>query len=195
MREGHMNEGSSVLAVVDGADGVPVVWWVDLGPRTAGMSRLCGAWVLEGADVSKTLLSLTATRAALFTADGQMILKEHDVAIDRVLDVAATLAAVVAIRDDLQAAYAEVATTKKSLTAPRWPTLPDPLDVETAQVPGGDPRTSRALGIARWLNELCRAWEAVEDERLKRSYMRALGGTADRALPAVIRPEQPSVTA
>lgn len=190
-----MNEGSPVLAIVDAADGVPVVWWVDLGPRIAGMSRLCGAWVLDGDDVSKTLLALTATRVSLFTADGQVILKEHEVATDRSLDLESTLAAVVAIRDDLQAAYTEAATTKKSLTAPRWPTLPDPLDVETAQTPGGDPRTSRALGIARWLNDLCQAWDTVEDERLKRSYMRALGGTADRPLPAVIRTAQPRAAA
>jgi len=42
-----MNQGSSVLAVVDEVGGVPVVWWVDVGPRIAGMSRLCGAWVLS----------------------------------------------------------------------------------------------------------------------------------------------------
>lgn len=190
-----MAAGSSVVAIVDGVDGVPVVWWVDLGPRIAGMSRLCGAWVLDGDDVAKTLLALTATRTILYTVDGQSVLREHRVPIERVLDTEGTLAAVAAVRDELQAVYAEAATTKKSLTAPRWPNLPEALDVETAEAPGGDRRTSRALGIARWLNELCRAWDAVEDERLKRSYMRALGGTTDRALPAVISTEQPSVAA
>lgn len=68
------------------------------------MSRLCGAWVLDGDDVSKTLLALTATRVALVTAEGHVVLKEHEVATDRVLDLEATVAAVVAIRDDLQAA-------------------------------------------------------------------------------------------
>jgi hypothetical protein len=195
MRGGNVSEGSSVLAVVDAMDAVPVVWWVDLGPRIAGMSRLCGAWVVDGDDRAKTLQALTATRVALFTADGEMALKEHEVATERVLDLEATLAAVVAVRDELQAAYEEAATTKKNLTAPRWPTLPEPLDVEAAHVPGGDPRTARALGVARWLDALCGAWDAVEDERLKRSYMRPLGGPADRPLPAVIRDASPSVAA
>ncbi|MCW2898707.1 MAG: hypothetical protein JWO67_972 [Streptosporangiaceae bacterium] len=190
-----MNAGSFVVAIVDGIDGVPVVWWVDLGPRTAGMSRLCGAWVLDGDDVPKALFALTATRTIVSTADGQSVLGEHQVPIERVLDSEATLAAIVAVRDELQAVYAEAATTKKGLTAPRWPNLPETLSVETAAAPGGDSRTSRALGIARWLNELCRAWDAIEDERLKRSYMRALGGTADRALPTVILAAQPSVAA
>jgi hypothetical protein len=190
-----MSEGSSVLAVVDAMDGVPVVWWVDLGLRVAGMSRLCGAWVVDGDDRAKTLHALTATRVVLSTADGEMALKEHEVATERVLDIEATLAAVIAVRDELQAAYEQAATTKKSLTPPRWPTLPQPLDIEAAHVPGGDPRTARALGIARWLNDVCRAWDAVEDERLKRTYMRALGGPDDRPLPAVIRDASPSAAA
>ncbi len=190
-----MSDGSSVLAVVDGVDGVPVVWWVDLGPRIAGMSRLCGAWIVDGDDRAKTLHALTATRVALFTADGEMALKEYEVATERVLDLEATLTAVVAVRDDLQAAYEEAATTKKNLTPPRWPTLPELLDIEVVHLAGGDPRTARALGIARWLNDLCRAWDAVEDERLKRSYMRPLGGPADRPLPAVIGGASPSVAA
>jgi hypothetical protein len=190
-----VNVGSSVLAVVDAMDGVPIVWWVDLGPRVAGMSRLSGAWVVDGSDRGETLQALTATRVALFTADGEMALKEHEVATQRVLDPEATLAAVIAVRDELQAAYKEAATTKKSLTAPRWPTLPEPLDIEAVHLPGGDPRTARALGIARWLNDLCRSWDAVEDERLKRSYMRELGGPADRPLPAVIRDASPRAAA
>jgi hypothetical protein len=190
-----VSEGSSVLAVVDAVDGVPVVWWVDLGPQIAGMSRLSGAWVVDGADRARTLHALTATRVALSTADGEMALKEHEVATDRVLDIEATLTTVVAVRDELQAAYEEAATTKKNLTPPRGPTLPEPLDIDAVRLVGGDPRTARALGIARWLNDLCRAWDAVEDERLKRSYMRPLGGPADRPLPAVIRDASSGVAA
>jgi hypothetical protein len=193
-----MSKGSSVLAVVDGVDGVPVVWWVDLGPQIVGMSRLSGAWVLDGADRAETLRALTATRATVSTAAGQSVLDELKVAADRVLDLEATLTAVVTVRDELQGAYEDAAATKKngrSLIAPRWPALPDPLDVETVEVPAGDSRTSRALGIARWLNELCTAWDAVEEQRLARPYMRTLGGPAARVLPAVIRNAQPSVVA
>src|SRR5687767_10408275 len=71
---GHVNEGSSVLAVVDQVDEVPVVWWVDIGPRIAGMSRLCGAWVLDGDDRDRTLRSLTAARVIVATTAGQSLL-------------------------------------------------------------------------------------------------------------------------
>lgn len=110
------------------------------------MSRLCGAWVVDGDDRAKTLHALTATRVVLSTADGEMALKEHEVATERVLDIEATLAAVIAVRDELEAAYEQAATTKKSLTPPRWPTLPQPLDIEAAHVPGGTlaPRAPRA---------------------------------------------------
>src|SRR3954447_7077667 len=182
-----MSGSSAVLAVVDTADGVPVIWWVDLGPRISGMSRLCGAWVLEEADPVEKLRALTATRAVAATRDGRALLNKHQAAVDQVLDPAATLAASVAVRDELQAAYEHAVATRKngrSLTAPRWPSLPAPLDVETAEELGGDPRTSRALGIARWIDRLCTAWDAIEEQRLARAYMRSLGGPAARPLPA-----------
>lgn len=184
-----MGQSSSVSAVVDAVDGIPVVWWVDVGPGSAGMPRLCGAWVLDAPDAAETLRALTATRVLVATADGRALLEKHEVAVERVLDLAATLTAVVAARDELQAAYEHAVANRKngrSLTAPRWPSLPEPLDVETAAEAGGDPRTSRALGIARWIDRLCTAWDAIEEQRLTRAYMRALGGPAARAVPAVI---------
>jgi hypothetical protein len=87
---------------VDRADGVPVVWWVDLGPRVVGMSRLCGAWVLDRHDVPTTLHALTTTRTVLATAAGRSLLDEHRIAVERVLDPAATLAAVAAGREAMQ---------------------------------------------------------------------------------------------
>lgn len=188
-----MKQGSPVLAVVDGAAGVPVVWWVDLGSRAGGMSRLCGAWVLDQHDAPKTLHALTATRAIVSTAAGRSLMDEQQVAIEQVLDSAATLAAVAAVRDELQAAYEQTTQTRKNrraLTEPRWPALPDPLDVETAQAVSGDPRTCRALGISRWFEGLCIAWEAVEGQRLARPYMSPLGGPVARALPVVAHTAQ-----
>lgn len=38
---------SSVVAVIDRDAYTAVVWWVDLGHRPAGMSRMCGAWVID----------------------------------------------------------------------------------------------------------------------------------------------------
>jgi hypothetical protein len=153
------------------------------------MPRSCGAWVLDAPDPAETLRALTATRVLVATADGRALLEKHDVPIERVLDLPATLTAVVAARDELQAACEHAVATRKngrSLTAPRWPSLPDPLDVETAAEAGGDPRTSRALGIARWIDRLCNAWDAIEEQRLARAYMRSLGGPEARAVPAVI---------
>jgi hypothetical protein len=184
-----MSGGSSVLAAVDAVDGVPVVWWVDIGAGSAGMPRLCGAWVLDAPDAAESLRALTATRVLVTTADGHALLEKHEVAVERMLDLPATRAAVIAARDELQAAYEHAAAPRKngrSLTAPRWPSLPEPLNAEAAAEAGGDPPTSRALGIARWIDRLCTAWDAIEEQRLARPYMRSLGGPAARAVPAVM---------
>src|SRR4051794_23563762 len=54
--------------------------------------------------------------------------------------------AVATVRDELQVVYEEAeAARRTTLTPPRWPALPQPLDIETASTPGGDHRTSRAL--------------------------------------------------
>ena len=184
-----MSEHSPVLAVVDAIDGAPVVWWVDLGLRMSPMSRMCGAWVLDGDDAQERLQALTAGRRLLTTAAGADVLPDSSTP-ESAVDPAATLAAVAATVDDLQAAFTDAVAARKngrSLTAPRWPALPDPLDLETAEDPGGEPRTRRALGIARWFERLCTAWDGIEDQRLARSYLRALGGPATRPLPVVLQ--------
>jgi DNA polymerase III subunit epsilon len=189
-----MNQGSSVLAVVDETDGVPVVWWVDVGPRIAGMSRLCGAWVLDGDDREPTLRALTASRAIVATASGQSLLEGQQIVPDRIFDTEATLTAVVAVRDELQAVYQQAAAVRKStLTPPRWPAIPERLDAETAATPAGDVRTSRALGIARWLHGLFIAWDTIEEQRLARPYMRSAGGDVTRGLLVVYRDTWPAV--
>jgi hypothetical protein len=183
-----MSGNSPVLAVVDATDGAPVVWWVDLGLRMSPISRMCGAWVLDGADSAQTLQALTAGRRLVTTAAGADVLPGPPA--PESVDPAATLAAVAATVDELQAAFASAVAARKngrSLTAPRWPALPDPLDLETAEDAGGEPRTRRALGIARWFERLCTAWDGVEDQRLARTYLRDLGGPATRPLPVVLQ--------
>lgn len=192
-----MHGGSSVHAVVDSVDGVAVVWWIDLGPRSVGMARLCGAWVLDRPDAPALLHSLTATRAIVPTAAGRSCMDEHRVGVDRIVDPAATLAAVTAVRDELQAAYERTAATRgngSALVAPTWPALPDRLDVETAKALSGNPRTCRALGISRWFEDLCIAWDTVESQRLIRPYLSPLGGPQARALPVVIQRAQQMTT-
>lgn len=196
-----MNQGSSVLAIVDGiddVDDVAVIWWVDLGPRFAAMSRLCGAWVLDAAERARTLHTLTASRMTLATAAGRRLLDQHQVVTGQVLDVEATLDAVVAARDEIQSAYEHAVGTRKNgrtLVAPQWPVLSEPLNVETVKAPGGDPRTCRALAIARWFDDLCTVWDTIEEQRLARSYLRSVGGPMARALPVVIQPARANVVA
>jgi hypothetical protein len=192
------SSGNSVLAIVDGYEGVPVVWWVNLGPRITGMSRLCGAWVLDAPDSAQTLQTLTASRMTLATASGWSLLDEHHIVCGESLDVEATRGAVLDSRDELQAAYEHAVATRKNgraLTPPRWPALPGPLDVETAETVAGDPRAARALALARWFNDLCVAWDAVEEQRLSRSYLRSLGGPSARVLPVVLQPARPGIAA
>src|SRR4051812_38557132 len=188
-----MDESSRVLAIVDQVDDASVVWWVDRGPKIAGMTRLCGAWVLDGDDRMRTLRALAASRVIVATASGQALLDAQQVVPDRILDTDATLTAVIAVRDELQTVYEQAeAVRRTTLTPPRWPALPQPLIIETASsTPGGDPRTSRALGIARWLHALCAAWDTIEEQRLTRPYMRPVGGPATRGLPVVYRDTWP----
>ena len=71
------------------------------------MSRLCGAWVLDGDDRLQRLRSLTAARVIIATVTGQSLLDGQQVAPDRILDTEATLTAVLASLDELQAVYEE----------------------------------------------------------------------------------------
>jgi hypothetical protein len=191
-----MNGDSPVLAVVDAVDTTLVVWWVDLGLRS-GLSRMCGAWVLDSGDARETLHTLIGGRPLVITPTGADLLAGNPAAA-AIVDPAATLSAVVAVVDELQAAFADAATTRKNgraLTAPRWPAVPDPLDLETVADAGGEPRTRRALGIARWFERLCTAWDTIEEQRLARPYLRPLGGPATRPLPVALRAAATEVAA
>jgi hypothetical protein len=113
---------------------------------------------------------------------------DSNLPLDHLIDADATHEAVVQWRNELQAAYEQrtrQGSTGKSLAAPRWPHLPGPLDIETVTADAGDPRTSRALGIARWFDVLCYAWTSIENQRLTRPYLRKLGGDTARLLPVI----------
>lgn len=155
------------------------------------MSRLCGAWVLDTDALQSRLPALLATRVRLTTTGGRTVLDARGHAGNLEVDPTATLAAVVAVRDEMQAEYERrraTATKGKQVLPPRWPALPGPLDIEGALAasPGADARTLRALGIARWFGQLCRAWENLEGQRLTRTYLRPMGGDTVRRLPTVL---------
>lgn len=178
---------SSVVAVVDSVDAGPVVWWVDLGVSNPVMSRLGGAWVLDTPELRDKLVDLVGGRVVLATAAGGVAVAAAGAEPAATLDIGATHTAVEAERDLLQQAFeqATLARKGKGLIAPAWPTLPEPLDPETAAAVTEQPQVARALGIARWLADLCRSWDRIEELRLARSYLRPLGGDSSRALPVV----------
>lgn len=186
--EGVVRMSNSVAAVVDHDARAAIVWWVDLGHRPAGMSRMCGAWVFDESGCSPTLTNLTASRLIVATVAGKSIMDGNRVSAHRVVDVVGTRAAVAAERDQLQTVYERAATARKNgrnLIAPTWPTLPDEVDVEQISAPAGDARAGRSLAIARWLDDLCAAWDRIEEQRLARSYLRRIGGPIERSLPVV----------
>ena len=178
---------SSVVAVVDSVDAVPVVWWVDLGMSNPVMSRLGGAWVLDTDELRDRLGDLVDGRVVLTTAAGRAAVDAAAVTPVATLHLEATWRAVVAERDLLQQAFEEATLARKGkgLIAPAWPTVPELLDPETAVAVTENTQVARALGIARWLADLCRSWDRIEELRLARSYLRELGGDTSRALPVV----------
>jgi hypothetical protein len=180
-----MDTVSSVLAIVDAHDSDPVVWWANLGPSN-GMFRLCGAWVLDTPELRDKLADLIAGRALLTTIAGRAALTYRDIPLDGHIDVVTTHHAVLAWRDELQTAYEKRAahgSAGKGLIAPRWPDIPELLNVEDITAVAGDPRACRALGIARWFDTLCFAWDSIEGQRLARPYLREHGGEVARTLP------------
>lgn len=190
----HERGRSAVVAVVDADHADVWVWWVNVGERTQNdMSRLCGAWELSAQDASfaGTLEALVFERMVLATRDGQKALKKAGVAPGRELDVAATVAAVRAARAECQRIFDEEQATRKKSTLmkePTWPSFPDPLnlenpppwDVNHASMDHLDP----CLSIGHWLAALCAQWEDLEEERLARPLLRALG--PQRHLPVVV---------
>lgn len=143
-------------------------------------SRLGGAWVLARSDVD-TLRTVIARRIGLATTAGRVVMDEAGVSFDVSLDFAATLAAVGAAHRTLQEAF-DVAQTRRPtgprLTVPTWPAVPAALDLANPPVADAPPRAARALGVARYLDQLVENWDKLEDIRTNRSFMKATAGDA-----------------
>lgn len=166
------------------------MWWVNLSPDV--LSRLCGAWVLDGKD-HVTLESLVFARMVLATKSGAKALAKAKVAPDRLVDMDATLAAAVAERDSLQAAFDAEQSSRpasKRMKEPRWPSFPSPLDVEAPPAwdvnHPSDDHLDTALSVSHWIAALCSRWSDLEEERLGRPMLRILGGPDARMLPVVL---------
>ena len=199
MEEGFLlGECRPVVAVVDGSEGDTAVWWIsiDVG-RPSQMGRLCGAWLLPPGDVT-TLTTVVAKRIVVATLSGHEALDAANVEDGPYLDVAATWSAATKSMASLQEAF-EIEQGKRStamqLIAPRWPTFPSPISMDDP--PAADdasPPVRRALGIARAIDALCTAWDAMEAERLARPVLRHDFGAGIRPLPVVLS-ARPCVTA
>jgi hypothetical protein len=183
-----MDSVPSVLAVVDVNPAGAVVWWVNVGSVGRQVGRLCGAWVIDEAE-SARVRQLLSGRLVLPTAAARELVRSSHVDLSALVDSAGTLANVADTRDALQAAFeSEIAALPKgrALVAPSWPALPQPLDPESPPLVVGTEPVRRALGIARWFDTLCQAWDGIEEQRLARKYLRSLGGDSARPLPAYL---------
>jgi hypothetical protein len=149
-----------------------VGWHVNVGEGLE--STMAGAWVLPADDeriarllVGRTLV--TTEKAALRFGRGA--------------DVSALAMAIVAETSALDAAFANhvasLPSSKRSLVSPRWPRIPTRPAAEIA----GDPLTSNALTLARWVSQLLAAWDRIEKERLTRPFLVPRGGETARPLP------------
>lgn len=179
-----------VVAVVDATgEGVVVVWWVNVAVALdLRMSRLCGAWVLDPDDTS-TIDRVVAGRIGLLTGPGAAALRTAGLAVYPQLDLEATWRAAAAELTALQPAFDTQQAARpggKRLTPPVWPILPELLDLDDPESPAGPPAPFRALGIARWLEQLCGRWGELEGTRLARPQLRDLGGPAPRPLPLAL---------
>ncbi|BBY50285.1 hypothetical protein MARA_37530 [Mycolicibacterium arabiense] len=104
------------------------------------------------------------------------------------LDVYSTLQNISTERDRLQRLYEQ--QPGKNLIAPKWPTLPETFNLDAPPLaPDTRAEVQVALGVARWLEAMAVAWEEIESQRLRRSYMSgdAVGdGSSVRPCPVAL---------
>lgn len=185
---------SSVVVVVDSDEADVWIWWVNVGERLQGVSRLCGAWELkaEAPGTPKVLESLVFGRLVMATGRGKQALTLAGVKVTREVDVVATVHAALAARTGYQKLFDEEQASRPPSTrmkAPSWPDFPDPLDLENP--PSWDVNHTSmdhldpCLSISHWLDALCSRWEDLEEERLGRPLLRKLGPR--RPIPVVTK--------
>jgi len=181
------------VAVVDARDDDVWVWWVSASlALDMGFPRKTGAWGLSRSDpdFGEVLESLLFDRMVVATENGQGAIADAEITHCRWVDLPATLAAVIEVRDEYQAAFdAEQSSRTKSkrMRDLQWPVLPDPLDLENpppARGQAADADVGRCLAIAAWVDGLVRAFEDIEAVRADRAFLR--DAFAERDFPAVL---------
>jgi hypothetical protein len=188
-----------IAAVVDATPDIVVVWHVDIGTDNTGLSRMCGAWVLDNEPHKLELL--TRDRLIVATTAGAEALPSSAKNPTAILDLAGIRANIAEERERLQRLYDELPPArKKTLVAPRWPQLPACIELDT--LPPTEHTESDhialALGIGRYLEQLATVWSAIEGQRTTRSYLANNSPgqpTVSRKLPLawLVAPSNPSV--
>lgn len=174
------------LAVIDEPSGKVCIWHIDVGPDI-GLPRLSGAWVLERDDTD-TIVNLVRGRHVVL-CNGTDIITRENITTAGTVDIDATVDAVIAERDGLQARFNSHAATRKTLVSPTWPEITHPKVIaataprtETIIEQAGD-----AFPVARGLNVLAQAWTQIEKQRLARPFLIEPDGPHPRPLPLVLR--------
>ncbi|AQT81184.1 hypothetical protein B1R94_20880 [Mycolicibacterium litorale] len=138
------------------------------------MSRMAGAWVI-GSDEPTRLNALTQDRYLVGTPAGMEVYRslQSDTGADEI-DLGMTLVSIEDEIDCLRKKFEEAAAKSKSrLIEPSWPRPPRPLNLEAPPADASAPaEVAVVLGIARWLEALAMTWEAIEQQRMMRKYLR-----------------------
>ena len=161
------------VAVVDAADDRVVVWQVDIG-ADAGLTRMCGAWVIDPGKIG-ALKNLTQSRYLVATPMGAKACAGAGAdGHTGVIDLRLIIEAVDAEIRCLQTAFdTALVKSKSKLIAPTWPRLPNPINLADPPRDRNAPdEVAAALGIARWLETVALAWESLEQQRLARRYLK-----------------------
>lgn len=121
--------------------------------------------------------------------NGTDILTRKNITTAGIVDIDATVDAVIAERDALQARFNSHAATRKTLVSPTWPEISHPKEI-AATVPRTEKiieQTGDAFPLARGLNVLAQAWTQIEKQRLARPFLIEPTGPNPRPLPIVLR--------
>jgi hypothetical protein len=169
-----MNTTYQSIAIVDAAATDTIVWQVDVSADPGGLSRMCGAWVVNS-DEGEKLKLLTQARYLVATPSGDRACSRAGARTHLGhVDLAETVSAIESEIVCLQALFEmEAAKSKSKLVPPAWPRTPTAIDLAHAPVDAfASKKVAPALGIPRWLEAMALVWESIEGQRLMRKFMR-----------------------
>lgn len=177
---GMSNADLSLVVVLNKAEDRLVLWHVNVG-RAVGLSRLCGAWVLDAGQAAE-IATLTAGYRAVDCGEGM----PAGVKPGGVIDVDATVAGVRAEIASVDAAFtAHQEAIVGKLVRPGWPEIAHPAETRV-MLPEIDEAVRPVLAAARGIADLADAWATFESLRTGRSFLTEYGGLRARPLPLVV---------